>query len=226
MSSVLVIMTRSTSDPRIKTRLTSSIPSQHARRDLALGFIDDLIDRCRALPGVALRLAVTPPVEGLRFDRPDLPADTFLPQRGAKVGERQRHVFEDLVTSGFTHIVMIGSDTPDLPVEYLQRAFHAARHQLSTVVLGPSDSGGCYLLGLSVRAGSVPDLFSAVRWGTPHVLDDVTELAAQLGLAVHRLETWNDVNAPDDLDLLAARLRSAPHVAPNTLAVLRRLGFV
>jgi len=226
MSSALVIMTRSTSDPRIKTRLAPRIPSAAGRRDLALGFIDDLVDRWRALPGVSLRLAVTPPVEGLRFDRPSLNADTFLVQRGTKIAERQRHVFDDLAASGFTQIVMVGSDTPDVPLEYLQEAFALLSREPSGVVVGPSDNGSCYLIGMTVRPGAVPDLFSAVRWGTPHTMDDLAQASSQLGLPSHRLEPWNDVDAPDDLNQLAARLRYAPSTAPYTLSVLRRLGLV
>jgi len=221
-SAALAIMIQSTSDPRIYARLAGRIPSEEGRRELALAFLDDLIDRCRALPGVSLRLAVTPPVEGVRLDRPLLPPETCLPQRGASVADRRRHVYDDLAVSGFTRIVMIGGDAPDLPLESLRQAFEALARDPAPVVLGPSASGGCYLIGASAASG-VPDIFSNVRWGTPFTSDDVTHACARLGLAVHRLEPWNDVNAPGDLRLLAARLHYAPAVAPHTSAMLRKL---
>lgn len=227
MSSVIAIMTRSPSDPRIKARLIPRIPSEEARSDLALAFLDDLMDRCRALPGVLLRLAVTPPVEGLRVHRPNLPADAFLPQRGGGLHERQRHVFEDLATSGFTHAVLIGSDLPDLPVDYLEQALVVLNESASTVVLGPSDDGGCYLIGLRLTAqGPVPDLFSGVRWESPHAQDDLNRACERIGLTVRWLPAWNDVDAPDDVDLLAGRLRYAPDAAPHTAGVMRRLGLI
>jgi glycosyltransferase A (GT-A) superfamily protein (DUF2064 family) len=222
MSAVLVITTQSTSDPRIQGRLASRIPSEEGRRDLALAFLDDLIDRCRGLPGVSLRLAVTPPVESLRLDRPLLPADTVVPQRGTAVADRRRHVFEDLAVSGFTQIVMIGADTPDLPLEYLQQAFEALAGDPASVVFGPSHSGGCYLIGASV-GGGVPDVFSGVRWGSPYTVDDLTRESSRLGLPIRRLDQWNEVNAPDDLQLLAGRLHYAPDAAPHTSVILRKL---
>jgi glycosyltransferase A (GT-A) superfamily protein (DUF2064 family) len=222
MSPVLVITIQSTSDPRIYGRLAGRIPAVEGRRDLALAFLDDLIDRCGALPGVSLRLAATPPAESVRLDRPLLPPDTFLAQRGTAVGDRRRHVFEDLATSGFTRIVMLGGDAPDLPLEYLEQAFEALAADPAPIVLGPSHSGGCYLIGASVAAG-VPDVFSGVRWGGPFTIDDLTQVSARLGLAVHRLDQWNDVNAPDDLQLLAARLHYAPDAAPHTSVMLRKL---
>jgi glycosyltransferase A (GT-A) superfamily protein (DUF2064 family) len=221
-SPVLAITIQSTSDPRIYARLAGRIPSEEGRRDLALAFLDDLIDRCRALPGVALRLAVTPPAESLRLDRPLLPSNTFLPQRGTAVADRRRRVFDDLAASGFTRVVMIGGDAPDLPLEYLQQAFDALARDPAPVVLGPSPSGGCYLIGASVPAG-VPDVFSGVRWGTPFTIDDLSEMSMRLGLDVHRLDQWNDVTAPDDLQLLAARLHYAPDAAPHTSVMLRKL---
>jgi glycosyltransferase A (GT-A) superfamily protein (DUF2064 family) len=69
----------------------------------------------------------------------------------------------------------------------------------------------------------VPDLFSGVRWTSPYTIDDLMDVAARLGLPVHRLDQWNDVNAPDDLQLLAGRLHYAPDAAPHTSVILRRL---
>jgi glycosyltransferase A (GT-A) superfamily protein (DUF2064 family) len=219
----LVIMTRSTSDPRIKERLAPSLPSNDARRDLALAFLDDLAERAKGLPGVRLRLAVTPPIEGLRVDRSALPADTFLVQRGTSLGERQLHVFEDLAASGFRHVVMIGSSLPDLPADILARAFAILDAEPATVVVGPSDSGACYLIGANVERGAVPDLFTSVRWDSPYALDDLTYVCEGAGRKLLRLDVWNAVVAPTDLDLLVTRLRFSPETASHTAGALKLL---
>ncbi len=219
----LALMTRSTSDPRIKARLTPRVPAEDGRRDLALAFIDDLVDRAGALPNVRVRLAVTPPVEGLRVARPALPAETFVAQRGTSLAERQRHVFEDLAASGFRRVVVMGSDLPDLPIAYLEQAFASLGGAAPTVVLGPAESGGCYLMGAAVAPGAVPDVFSNVRWESSHALEEVARACGQAGLEVVRLAPWNDVDAPADLDRLVSRLRDAPQSAPRTAAVLRKL---
>ena len=140
--------------------------------------------------------------------------------------ERQRNVFDDLAARGFTQIVLIGSNTPDVPAEYLADAFDRLRGDDPPIVLGPSDDGGCYLIGAGVGRSGVPDLFSSVRWGTPYTLDDLTHAAVTIGFQVHLLETWNAVVAPGDLTVLADRLRYAPDAAPNTAAVLKKLGLM
>ena len=219
----LAIMTRSTSDPRIKAGLEPRIPTATGRRDLALAFIDDLVERAAALPDVRVRLAVTPPVEGLRVARPALPGETFLAQRGRSLAERQRHVFQDLAASGFRRVVVMGSDLPDLPGDYLARAFATLGDSSSTVVLGPTESGGCYLMGATVAPGGVPDVFSNVSWQSAHAIDELARACLDAGLEVSRLDVWTDVDNPDDLDRLVARLRASPRSAPHTSAVLRKL---
>lgn len=223
MAAVLTIMTRSTSDPRIKARLAPRVPDEDGRRDLTLAILDDLVDRAGALPNVRVRLAVTPPVEALRVERPALPSETFIPQRGSSLAERQRNVLEDLAASGFTSVVMIGADLPDVPPRHLEQAFAWLSDSAPTVVMGPSDSGGCYLIGVTVTPGLVPDLFSRLRWSTPYAADDLAVAGTAAGLTLRTLDPWNNVKSPADLDLLTARLRYSPDSAPHTAAALRRL---
>ena len=223
MPAALAVMTRSTSDPRIKSRLAESVPLVDDRRELALAFLDDLIDRGQALPGVRVRVAVTPPLEGLRVDRPSLPADLFLPQRGTSVAERQRHVFEDLAASGFGQVVLICGSVPDLPTDHLLRAFAALSESSAMAVVGPSESGACYLIGLTVERGAVPDVFSGVRWDSPYAAEDFARVCEQGGRTVRRIDAWNDVASPSDLESLTNRLRYAPDSARHTAAALKTL---
>jgi glycosyltransferase A (GT-A) superfamily protein (DUF2064 family) len=223
VSAAIAILTRSPSDPRIKQRLAPIITDLNDRRDVALGFLDDLVARVAALPGVALKVAVTPPVEGLRMTRPYIQWNQLLPQRGVSFGERLQHVLVDLAGAGFTQVMLLGGDVPDLPSSCLTDALRVLGEQSQTVVTGPSGDGSFYLLGMNVRAGRVPDVFSKVRWGTPHMLDDTEAAAVERGLTVHRVADWHDVDAPEDLTALVERLRANPGSAPNTADVLRRL---
>jgi glycosyltransferase A (GT-A) superfamily protein (DUF2064 family) len=91
------------------------------------------------------------------------------------------------------------------------------------VTLGPSDDGGCYLVGATVAPGAVPDVFAGVRWNTPYTLDDLLRGCVRAGRTVKRLDSWNGVINPSDLTQLADRLRYAPDAAPNTAAALRNL---
>lgn len=223
MPVAIAILTRSPADPRLKQRLAPVLVEAEARREVALAFLDDLVARVNALPNVTLKVAVTLPVEGLRMTRPSIPWNTLLPQRGVTLGERLQHVIDDLVAAGFSQVVLVGNDVPDVPVSCLQEAVRILQEKPQAVVTGPSGDGSYYLLGVTARSGRVPDLLSQVRWGTPDMLND-TEAAAQgQGLTVHRVADWDDIDTPEDLAALVERLRGNPAAAPHTADTLRRL---
>ncbi len=70
-------------------------------------------------------------------------------------------------------------------------------------VLGPSTDGGYYLLGLKAAHRR---LFEDIAWSTEHVAQQTLERAAEIGLDVHMLPTWYDV---DDIDSLRDARRRA-----------------
>ncbi|MBE0558756.1 MAG: DUF2064 domain-containing protein, partial [Proteobacteria bacterium] len=46
-----------------------------------------------------------------------------FPQAGADLGERMKNAFQRCFSDGFTSVVLIGSDIPDLPAEIFAEAF-------------------------------------------------------------------------------------------------------
>lgn len=226
MSVVVAVFTRSPSDPRLKARIGPVVPNPDHRRDLVLAFLDDLLDRLGQPADRAVKVAVTPPLEGLRIARPWIPGNRLLLQRGVTFGDRLRHAFEDLAAAGFQQIVLLGVDVPDLPPAEIDAAVSLVRADARTVVTGPSGDGSFYLLGMTVTNRVVPDLFTDVRWGTPYMLEDVEARARAAGLTVARTGDWHDVDTPEDVQALADRLRLAPSTAPHTAAVLRTIGVI
>ena len=78
---------------------------------------------------------------------PDLPASiTIHTQQGATFAERLENAVETLAKLGYTQVVIVGRDCPDLEAADIQRAFEQLDdHKL---VLGPDHRGGCYLIAL------------------------------------------------------------------------------
>jgi glycosyltransferase A (GT-A) superfamily protein (DUF2064 family) len=116
--------------------------------------------------------------------------------------------------------VVIGADSPDLPPDLLRAAFDALHPgpDAADVVLGPATDGGYYLIGLRWKE---PRLFTDIAWSTPQVLAQTQERADSLGLRVHLLPEWPDIDTPDDLERLHERLQSAPpEVCPRTRTLL------
>ena len=163
-----------------------------------------------------------------------LPEGTLLaPQRGDGFGERLLATATDLFHCGFSAVCLIDSDSPTVPTGEFVRAAEALlpeRGKASDrVVLGRSDDGGYYLLGMTQPHAH---LFEDIRWSTEAVAAETEQRAAELGLPLTRLATWYDVDDAASLERLrgefAAQLGMTPgalqgYAAPHTRAFLRRL---
>jgi glycosyltransferase A (GT-A) superfamily protein (DUF2064 family) len=221
MSAVLALLVRSPADPRLKERLASFVPDLDDRRDLVLAFIDDLMPRT-SVPGVAVKIACTPPIESMRISRPSLRWDQVVPQVGATFSERLNHTFGTLARAGFSQIVLLGSDIPDLPAGHIAEACALVQQHPHALIIGPTEDASVYLLGMTAHHHQVPDVVSGVRWGTPDALGDVIVRADACGLSVVRAPRWQDIDTPEDLAALSTRLQQTPEAAPATARVLER----
>ena len=94
--------------------------------------------------------------------------------------------------------MVIGSDSPTLPVTILRAAFGTLRLD-ADVVLGPAEDGGYYLVGAS---RPVAELFRGIPWGTPGVLEATVAAASRAAARLVLLPTWYDVDVPEDFDRL------------------------
>jgi rSAM/selenodomain-associated transferase 1 len=149
-----------------------------------------------------------------------LPASIRLvEQAGDHLVDALASAFETHLAEGFDRVVLIGSDNPTLPRAPVDEACAAlGEFDLS---IGPSADGGWYLIGM--RQAHL-DVFDNVEWSTPRVYAQTVDQAHRLGLRVHTVQEWYDVDEPDDLDRLRRELLvSAPVIAPNTRAALGRV---
>lgn len=226
MRAVIVVMARSPEQAvdQIKTRLAPAVPHPQDRAALYRAFLADTIATCRRVAGATLRVAYTPEGATAGLSAIGVASDELIAQRGPDLGARERALFEDLFAAGFDRVVLIGSDLPTLPVRVLRTAVARLRVPGRRIVLGPTEDGGYYLLGLGrPRHGEVPDLFTGVRWSTRFALGDTLARAAAAGWPVALLPVWYDVD--DEVGL--ARLRRVledPGTAARALATAAVLG--
>lgn len=227
LGAAVVVMARAPEGPRPpKTRLAKIVPEETQRRLLYAAFLTDVIATCGSLPDVTVRVAYTVAGGTAGFEAAGVSSKQLLPQRGQTLGDRERNLFEDLFQEGFSPVVIIGSDLPTLPCERVVDATERLRGTTSQVVLGPSDDGGYYLIGLRRPPGNahVPDLFTNVRWSTQWTRADTIAAADLCGLAVEELDNWYDVDDEIGFTRLRAELATAAGArrAPATARVMRK----
>ncbi len=133
-----------------------------------------------------------------------------------------------LLDRGHTGAVVLNSDSPTLPTSLLAETAEVLARPGDRAVLGPSTDGGYYLLGLKARHRR---LFEDIAWSTETVASRTLERAAEIGVEVHILPKWYDVDDIDALRMLRSELcdgRSlspglAPHPASHSKILLDAL---
>ncbi|MBI4178268.1 TIGR04282 family arsenosugar biosynthesis glycosyltransferase [bacterium] len=153
--------------------------------------------RTASRSGLPVRIFYTPAGSAERIrDRFQISFD-MTAQKGRSLGARMRRAFEVLLKK-YTAAILIGSDSPTLPVRFIGRAGRMLR--TNDLVLGPSEDGGYYLIGLTRRAyrRSAHVLFSRIQWGGPRVFRDTISRAQRARLRVEMLPLWFDVDTPED----------------------------
>jgi hypothetical protein len=114
--------------------------------------------------------------------------------------------------------LVIGTDSPGLPAEHLDAARQAL--ESADAVLGPSDDGGFYLLGLR---GVSDALLEGLPWSSEETFERTRARLVERGLSVHVLPPWFDVDRPEDLEPLRRRLVRGEIQAPRTARALEKL---
>jgi hypothetical protein len=190
---------------KVKTRLSPPLTPEQASA-LNICFIRDTTENIRQVTEAgnsAGVVAYTPIGDEAAFDGLLPPAFQLLAQRGDAFGERLLHASEDLFACGFSAVCLIDSDSPTMPQDALLQAVETLSRPGDRMVLGGSDDGGYYLLGIKRLHHR---LFEQIDWSTGRVLAQTLERAKEIGLDAELLPTWYDVDDAATLDRLRREL--------------------
>jgi glycosyltransferase A (GT-A) superfamily protein (DUF2064 family) len=93
--------------------------------------------------------------------------------------------------------VVIDSTCPDVPIQYIKRAYTKLKHK--DVVVGPTPDGRLYLAGLKTPA---PGIFPGVDWNEPNALAETVRRVRAGGLTLAVLPLWYRADSLESLRLL------------------------
>jgi len=191
----IVIMAKAPVANQVKTRLVPPLEPGEA----SLLYYSFLLDKIEQVKNVEAHrfISYTPETSGAFFWSIMPPGFSLISQAGSDLGERLANVSKGLFGLGAEKVVMLDSDTPNLPTALIRDGL--SRLDEVDVVLGPCEDGGYYLIGMR---SWVPELFHGIPWSTSQVADMTVKKAQSLDLSVSLLDRWYDVDTIKDLKRL------------------------
>ncbi len=204
---------------QVKTRLSPDFGTAETL-SLYKCFILDLLKTLEGL-GINIQICYYPPIAGGKVAEWLGDKYSYLAQDGDSLGHRMKNAFEQAFQSGFKKVVLIGSDSPDLPFWFLQEAFFALEQ--NDAVLGPCEDGGYYLIGFSHKS-FLADSFESIRWSSYNVFEATLNRLREYHRSVHVLPAWYDVDTFEDLKKLVDRNREDKTGAEKTMTFLWQFG--
>ncbi len=226
----IAVMAKASFPGKAKTRLCPPLSFEEAA-SFNTAFLQDVADNLIAASHAASiggYFAFGPP-GAEDFFRAHMPAsiglhEVWYPGFGACLTEALRRQFE----CGHRAACVLNSDSPTLPVSLLIEMANVLAEPGDRAVLGPSADGGYYLLAVKAMHAR---LFEDIAWSTDIVAEQTLERAAEIGLPVHVLPKWYDVDDCASIRLLmdellegrgySHALRSSP--ARHSLALLQSM---
>lgn len=202
----------------VKTRLAEHVGHDVAT-DLYKSFVADILITLHTL-SVNFRIVFYPPDAGDQFQQWLGEKYSYAPQIGQDLGQRMKNAFLQAFSDGFNSVVIIGSDSPDLPADYLDLGFTAL--DTNDVVVGPSSDGGYYLIGFA-REAFLPDAFEQITWSSTNVFERTLNILKQHKQRVYLLPQWHDVDSVSDLNKLLERNRNTIFGLSSTISVIRKI---
>lgn len=179
----------------VKTRLSPPLTPAEAA-GFYICMIQDTLEMTRSLSGLTTFIFFQNDPDAAEYFATLAPEILSLPQRGVDLGERMKRAFEEIFARGFNVAAIIGTDSPDLPQEYIYEAFSLLEYEHTEVVFGPAEDGGYYLLAMKRVWG---ELFSKLPWSSEDLLAASVEAAKDACLGASFLPQWHDIDTAADL---------------------------
>lgn len=203
----------------VKTRLQPFLAPEECAT-LTTAFLQDAQDKAKTVCEKTI-LAYSPVAQRNILESILPPGNIFVEQTGTNLGEKMSNAFEFAFAPGLDAVVMIGTDSPTLPADFIKRAFEFLESD-ADIVLGKAEDGGFYLIGLRKnRAG----LFKNIAWSSSLVFEQTAGNAERLGFCLRELPVWRDVDTPDDFLFLRNEMladKTARQSAPATFRWFNR----
>ncbi len=186
---LIIIFAREPVIGQVKTRLIPALGKEGAT-ELYRRLLDHTIEKVISSDLSPVNLSITPESHLKYFEQMSL-FDHFklTIQHGSNLGMR---MYNALLAglSGYSKVVLIGTDCPFLNADDLQQAIIALDD--NDMVFSPAEDGGYVLVGAKKV---LPGVFNFIDWGTDRVMEQ-----SRLALINHQI-SWLELSEQCDIDV-------------------------
>ena len=215
MKDCLIVFAREPKVGKVKTRLQGYFSPEMCVK-LYKAFLKDTLKLARTTKCLNRVLAYESSMPEPKYLKTIAPDFLFYKQDGGNLGGKMHHAFKFARRMDCNKTVIIGSDSPNLPIKCIKGAYR--RLDVSDIVIGPSYDGGYYLIGLKKPC---KEIFKGVKWSSKAVLEDTVKNARKIGKKVSILKKWYDVDDSAGLVRLKSDLKKEKKAAQWTRKLLK-----
>ena len=190
MKNAVILLTKAPSSG-VKQRIANIKGVEYAQK-----LYEDFLRQITKTIGYYELLAFIDPIELVDEVKELVNAKEYLPQEGNNLGEKIMNAINTALDMEYSRIVLISSDSPTIPKDYIDQAF--TTFNIDEMVIGPSEDGGFYLIGSSVRI--TPRLFEGVEWGESNVFDKLLANIHDLDITYNILTEWYDIDTVEQAE--------------------------
>lgn len=212
---VLIIFLKYPAKGGNKTRIAATLGD-----DFTLGlyscFINDILTMVGSITADKILALDIPDDTGMTL--PDFGTGyPVIRQSGKDLGERMHNAFSSAFESGYSRAVIIGSDSPDLPSEFIENSFESLKH--NEAVIGPVADGGYYLIGFT-KESCRPEFFNDINWSTSSVFNQTIEKLKAQNIIPELSPLWYDIDNEDDIRAFYKRNLDKGMVLSHTMTYM------
>jgi len=203
----LIVFAKAPVPGTVKTRLQVDMGAERTV-EIYKSFVTEILSQCSRVKDVDRFLGCAPVItdEFLKENADQFGMQRFK-QRGDGLGDRIFNAFKYCAKKGYEEIVLIGSDSPSIPVGFIKKAFTELKKK--DFVIGPCLDHGLYLIG--VRKENISRVQRAIEIDTGEDVTLILERIKKTDITLSMLPFWYDVDNIKGLRFLEAHLAQLNH---------------
>jgi hypothetical protein len=216
MDRTVIILTKIPITGAVKTRLQPFLSPEECA-ELAAAFVQDTSSKAYGI-GHKTIVAASPFDKRNELENILTTEQFYIEQIGNDLGEKMYNAFRFAFRHNSNRVVMIGTDSPTFPRDYIELAFENL--EKTDAVLGETTDGGFYLIGLRELHKNI---FENIEWSTPRAFEQTKRNIIGLNFNLRQIPAWYDVDEAEDLFRLFNEFQTDEHAKKTAPATYKWL---